>query len=113
MNKTERAYSLQLDAGIASGEVLSWQFEAITLVLPGGVRYTPDFFVMRADRSILFVEVKGAAAIFADDSKAKFRIASAVFPMFDFTAVAPMPKSRGGGWAVIYPKPARGDCNAG
>lgn len=44
MNKTERAFSMILEAQKQKGEILRWEFEGITLRF-SGLRYTPDFVV--------------------------------------------------------------------
>lgn len=58
MTQTEKRYSLVLDAMLASGEIARWDFEPERLVIGPNVAYTPDFRVMQADGSIVFVEVK-------------------------------------------------------
>lgn len=88
MNKTEAAYARYLMAQQATGDVLWWAFEGLTLRLGNRCSYTPDFVVQRADRSIELHEVKGARAIFRDDARAKTRISASVFP-FRLMAVYP------------------------
>ncbi len=90
MNKTEEAWSRVLDSLKASGDILEWWFEAITLKLAADTRYTPDFVAMLADGEILFYEVKG---FWRDDAKVKIKVASAKFP-FRFKAVSKIK----GGW---------------
>lgn len=58
MNATEARYAARLEAERLAGEVLAWHFEALTLRLPGGTRWTPDFLVRRADQ-VELVDVKG------------------------------------------------------
>lgn len=67
-----------------SGEVVSWQYEAITLRLPGGVRYTPDFYVRTKDGRAEFFEVKGQLR---DNARIKLRQAVELFPGFDWHIV--------------------------
>lgn len=100
MNKTEAAYAASLEERCLAGDVLSWQFEAVTLAIGGGVRYTPDFMVMTSDREIQFHEVKGSRAIFEDDAKVKFKVAASAFPMFHFFVAFSRSKSSGGGFDV-------------
>lgn len=100
MNKTEAAYASSLEARRLAGEILSWQFETVTLAIGGGVRYTPDFMVMTSDREIQFHEVKGSRAIFEEDAKVKFKVAASVFPMFSFFVAFSRSKSSGGGFDV-------------
>lgn len=52
MNKTERAYADLLEYRKIQGEVEQWHFEAVTLKLADGTRYTPDFYVVLADGMI-------------------------------------------------------------
>lgn len=101
MNKSEELLADELKRRQHAGLILEFRFEEMTFVLPGGVRYTPDFVVQETDRTLTCVELKGSAAIFMDDAKAKFRIARGHFPWFRFVAVAPRAKKAGGGWAVI------------
>jgi hypothetical protein len=83
MNGLERAYSQHLDARIATGEILSWSFECVTLKLADACRYTPDFMVIASDCTVEFHETKGR---WMDDAKVKFKVAAAQFP-FRFVAV--------------------------
>lgn len=83
MNKTERDYSLILEAMKRRGDIVDWEREGITLRWPDGMRYTPDFTVTlhaikwgAAERdyvSILFIEAKGPRI--EDDAMVKFRAA--------------------------------------
>jgi hypothetical protein len=67
MNRSERKYADILELRRLAGEILAWQFEAITLKLadkpPGstmrGLRIVPDFAVWMLDSQIEFHEVKG------------------------------------------------------
>ncbi len=78
MNKTERAFSVLLEARKAKGEVLWWGYECWTFKLGPDVRYTPDFPVMLSDGSIEINETKGG--FYRDDAKAKFQMAAGLFP---------------------------------
>ncbi len=80
MNKTEARYALRLAARRAAGEILQFAFEAITLRLADGVRYTPDFLVIYADHVLGLEEVKGAFV--REDARIKFRVAVEQFPWF-------------------------------
>jgi hypothetical protein len=75
MNKTEREYSLIIEAMKRRGEILRWEFEGMTLRLADDCKFTPDFFVIVSEvpLRIRFCEVKGKHIW--DDSKVKFRIA--------------------------------------
>ena len=95
MNKTEAKYAAHLEAMRQSGAVLWYRFEAVTLKIADGVRYTPDSLVMMADLSLEVHEVKG---YWMDDAKVKIRMASDVFQPFIFKAIFVKPKKDGGGW---------------
>lgn len=61
------------------------RFEAITLRLPGGSRYTPDFSVWHERALLLLVETKGAYRLSsAGRSHTAFKEAIAAFPHFKF-----------------------------
>jgi hypothetical protein len=77
MNGTERAYALLLKARQQAGEVLWFKFEGITLKLADDTRYTPDFLVMMADRTLECHETKG---FMREDAHVKIKVAAATFP---------------------------------
>lgn len=85
MNKMEAAYSLVLDGRRASGEIIDYWFEAVSLNLAPGLRcaYTPDFLVQRADGVLECHEVKG---FWEDDARVKIKVSADKFP-FVFIAV--------------------------
>lgn len=93
MNKLEQKYSEYLESQRLSGGLALWMFEKITLRLGPDVRYTPDFFVMRADGVIEFHETKG---FFRDDAKVKARVAAEMFPFRFLVAFA----EKSGGWRI-------------
>jgi hypothetical protein len=84
MNKTEAAYATYLDALRLTGAVKCWRFEAITLKLADGVRYTPDFLVELFVPPLEVHEVKG---FWREDARVKFKVAAELFSMFRFVAV--------------------------
>jgi len=101
MNKTERAYAVELAALQATGEITRWRFEAITLLLVDpadtgnrGVRYTPDFAIWQAGK-LRFVEIKG---FLRDDAKLKFLWARQQFPEWEFT----MLRRVRGAWEKLF-----------
>jgi hypothetical protein len=96
MNKTEQAYAATLDQRRAAGEVAWFKFEGIKLRLADNTFYTPDFFVMLSDGALEAHEVKGH---WADDARAKIKIAADLYPM-RFIAIKAKPKKDGGGWLV-------------
>jgi hypothetical protein len=86
MNGLERSYSEYLDGEVAAGRVIKYRFESVSLVLarpPAGgkaVTWTPDFWVVLADRSIELVDTKGGLERAAQ--RAKIKIAADVFDEF-------------------------------
>ena len=106
MNKTEAKYAEQLWSEKVGGMILWYEFEGITLKLADGLRYTPDFAVLRSDGLIELVDVKGrttratpsgerkAVAYSMDDSRQKVKMAASKFP-FIFSVVFPL---KAGGW---------------
>lgn len=96
MNKTEAAYAATLDARRHAGEVAWFKFEGIKLRLADNTFYTPDFSVMLADGALELHEVKGH---WADDARAKIKIAADLYPM-RFIAVRVKTKKEGGGWNI-------------
>lgn len=97
-NKTETRYAGHLLQQSIIGTVRAYQFEAITLKLANGCRYTPDFMVTAANPfeaqlptrqlpTIYLDEVKGTRngkPYMTDDGRAKLLTAARLFPMFRF-----------------------------
>lgn len=84
MNKTEREFSMILEAQRRQDIIARWDYEGITLRW-GGLRYTPDFVVTIATPTIpavKFIEVKGA--FIYDDALVKFKAARAHWTQFEF-----------------------------
>lgn len=96
MNKTEQDYAAILTIRKGAGEVLWFIYEAITLQLAPGVRYTPDFAVMLADGTFEMHEVKGH---WSDVAKVKIKTAAELFPI-RFVAYRKIAKKDGGGWEL-------------
>lgn len=104
MNKTEMRYAEMLEMKKRTGEIFDYQFEGITLKLATGVRYTPDFVVIRKVEMINlhtnwiteFHEVKGG--FIRDDARIKFQVARKQFPCFSFK----MMQYKDGSWSEIY-----------
>ena len=92
MNKTERAWATMLEARIRAGELREAHFEGVTLKLADDTRYTPDFFVVRADGACELHEVKG---FWRDDAKVKTKVAARQYP-FPIYAVS----RTKGAWSV-------------
>ena len=96
MNRTEAAYAATLELRRAAGEVAWFKFEGLKFRLADNTFYTPDFAVMLASGAMEAHEVKGH---WADDARAKIKIAADMYP-FRFVAIKVKAKKDGGGWAV-------------
>lgn len=97
MNKTEAEFARILQARMDRGEIVSFDYEGLTLRWPDGMRYTPDFMVVqsliheRLDAAassefphvrLVLIEVKGAFGWQKDI--VKFRAARANWPLYEF-----------------------------
>ena len=102
MNETEREYSLLLEALKQKGEIAWWGFEAITLRLADGCRYTPDFVTVKPcgtwkeHHDLTFIEIKGGHIW--DDSKVKFKVAREQFWWAEFVCW----QKKKGQWKQLY-----------
>lgn len=77
-NKTEAEYNRRYLGGAG-------KYEAVTLRLPGGSRYTPDWETVGAEGRVTFHEVKGCYRFGSQGRAATaFRECAAAFPEFDF-----------------------------
>lgn len=84
MNKTETAYAQRLDFLAKADDIAFWGFEAITLKLADGARYTPDFLVQTLNDLELH-EVKG---FFREAAKVRWKVAKGIYGgMFKFVLV--------------------------
>ena len=82
-NKTERRFELEyLELWRRERAIDSYQFEAITLKLANGVRYTPDYLVSAIGKTAKIFEVKGG--FIREDAKIKLKVAAAEFSQFEF-----------------------------
>lgn len=97
MNKTEESYAAELEMRRVAGEVLRWEFEAVTFKLAADCRLTPDFMVELANGEIEFVDTKGTGPI-DPVSKVKMRLAADKFYEFRFAMLQRQTKKAGGGW---------------
>lgn len=77
-SKAESEYFFMLQQRERAGEVLWFRYEGVTLVLADGVRYTPDYFVLLANRELECHEVKGG--YIRPDSMVKLKLARSLFP---------------------------------
>lgn len=84
MNRTEQAFALRLEAMKQAGEIVRHDFEGVTLRLPDGLAYTPDFAAWEpvlgsySPPAMVLFETKGA--YIRPDSLTKFRAFRAYFP---------------------------------
>ena len=91
--ETEKRYNRDVLGGIG-------RFEAVSLYLPGGGRYTPDFMTVD-DGLVTFHEVKGAYRLNSQGrAHTAFFEAAAAFPMWRFVWATERAKKDGGGFAV-------------
>ena len=98
MNKTEARYEQQLQLQKHEGEITDFWFEPMKLRVSPDFKgtYTPDFLVLRNDRTLLFVEVKGG--LVREDAIAKFKAAAAMWPIFAWKMI----QLQKGKWTEIY-----------
>lgn len=99
MNRTEAAYAQLLTGQLQQGEILWWKFEGIKLRLADNCFLTVDFAVMNRAGELQMIDVKGARAVWSDDSKVKMRVAAELYP-FPFFVAFPQSKKDGGGFLV-------------
>lgn len=89
-NKTEADYNRRMLAGAG-------RYEALTLRLPGGSRYTPDWVSVESGLVVLH-EVKGAYRLHSQGrALTAWREAVAAFPEFGFVWAV---KGKDGNWEV-------------
>lgn len=83
-NKLEAKWMATLQARLLAGQIKAYYFEAITLQLADGVRYTPDFFIIHNDNSVEINETKG---FMRDDARVKLRVAANAYRHWRFVLV--------------------------
>lgn len=90
-NKTEAAYNrIQLNG--------SGRYEGITLHLPGGSRYTPDWVTTGDDGKVVLHEVKGSYRLGSQGrAVTAFKEAAAAWPEFSFVWAS---KGKDGTWNI-------------
>ena len=97
-NKTEQLFNREMLGGLG-------QYEAVTLRLPGGSRYSPDFLTSVFDPQeqryeTTVYEVKGSYKLGSHGrALTAFREARAAFPFLTFKWYE---KQKGGGWIERY-----------
>lgn len=101
MNSLERAYSVELDARKAAGEIAEWYFDSVTLTIANPpnakvARLTPDFAVYLHDYTMEFHECKG---FMEGDALIKLKAAASQYP-HKFLLITKLAKKNGGGFAV-------------
>lgn len=97
-NATEARYEAEvLRPATIAGDVLWYRFEGIKLRLADNTFLTVDYAVLPASGVLELHDVKGAAAIFADDAKVKMKVAAEAYP-FVFKVAFPLPRKAG--WKV-------------
>ena len=82
-NKTEISYKYRLELEFPGCEI---KYEAVSLLLDTGFRYTPDLVVFLPGDRLLLVEVKNSGFKHASYGRSKIAFACAVkdFPCFSF-----------------------------
>ncbi len=102
-SKLEARYAQHLELMVATREIKSWAYEAVTLKLAPGVRFIPDFMVTLFDGTpagaVRFEELKGRKKTgfwTMPVSKIKIRLAAKLFPQWQFCVV--FPNGRLSGW---------------
>jgi len=82
-NKTESEYRYRLELEFVGCRAI---FEGMTLRMANGHKYTADWMVVKADGSILLVEIKNAAYQHASYGRSKlaFNQCRVEYPMFSY-----------------------------
>lgn len=101
--KTEERYNRDMLGGMG-------RFEAVTLHLPGGGRYTPDFMTVD-DGVVTFHEVKGSYRLGSQGRAwTAFQEAAAAFPLWRFVWAAERARGDGGGFSTkVFNSEAMGE----
>lgn len=87
-SKLELAYSQYLDALKHGGDIIEYYYHPFTLVLPGNVRYTPDFLLWTELNMYQIHECKGSPKMKnARDGITRVKVAAGTFKCFDFKLV--------------------------
>lgn len=83
-SKAEARYAQLLEARVRCGEIKAWKYEAVTLKLADGVRYTPDFQVDEHDGRMALYEVKGHMR---EAARVRLLVAVSMFPGYQWWLV--------------------------
>jgi hypothetical protein len=98
LNKWEAAYAERLRIERDITRTIDWfGFEAYSLRLAAGARFTPDFAVRISDR-LEFHEVKG---FWREAALVRIKVAAELYPWHKFVVVRKQKVSEGGGWEII------------
>lgn len=96
MNGLEGKFAAEvLDVQKLNGEIADYRFEAITLRLAKGARFTPDFTVWLKDNTVRFIETKG---FWRESARLRIKIAAEMYPQHKFIVVQKLRKKDGDGW---------------
>lgn len=90
-NKTELRFEQEyLKPWMASHSIESYDYEAVTLKIANGCRYTPDWYVEAnadgyffSEPTVCFFEIKARGMIW-DDAIVKLKVAASKYPRFEF-----------------------------
>lgn len=94
-NKTETRFERDhLALMKLTGEIGEYRFEAVTLRLANGLRYTPDYHSINGNGVTVFWEVKGAHI--RDDALPKLKMAASCYPKYEFF----LAQWKGGEWVI-------------
>ena len=83
-SKAETRYAQLLETQKRDGLILDWRYEAVTLRLADGVRFTPDFLVRLPNNRMRLVEVKG---FMREAARVRLRVAVEMYPDFTWLLV--------------------------
>lgn len=87
-NKTELRFEQErLKVWLAAGLIQKYEFEAVTLKLANGCKYTPDYWALSFDGRTQFYEIKARRMIW-DDAIVKLKVATAKFDSYAFSLCA-------------------------
>ena len=95
-DKWNYLFAKHLELEKQAGRIKYWWYEMFTILLPGNVRYKPDFLIQYPDgleRTLHFIEIKGWSPN-VRDGITRYKIAAALFPCFTWS----MMKRVGHGW---------------
>lgn len=84
MNKTETRFEQEhLKPLIYAAELFAYDYEAVTLRLANGCRYTPDFWAISNKGVTIYYEIKARGNV-QDDSVVKLKVAASKYVNCEF-----------------------------